>query len=94
MLQQFSVIKIKKSEEEVLEQLLKIYDSFTILNEAILSSLQKLITGGTVLIVDVVKFLHHYLGDTELKVDNIDQHQCSSTSLLFLKCRPIKKNNR
>ena len=73
LLQQFSVMKIKKSEEEVLEQLLKICDSFTILNEAILSSLQKLITEGTVLIVDVVEFLHHYLGDTELKVDNIDQ---------------------
>ena len=73
LLQQFSVLKIKKSEEEVLEQLLKICDSFTILNEAILSSLQKLITEGTVLIVDVVEFLHHYLGDNELKVDNIDQ---------------------
>ena len=73
LLQQFSVMKIKKSEEEVLEQLLKICDIFTILNEAILSSLQKLITERTVLIVDVVEFLHHYLEDTELKVDNIDQ---------------------
>ena len=73
LLQQFSVMKIKKSEEEVLEQLLKICDSFTILNSTILSSLQKLITEGTVLIVDVIDFLHHYLGDTELKVDNIDQ---------------------
>ena len=73
LLQQFNVVKTKKSEEEVLEQLLKICDSFTIFNEAILSSLQKLITEGTVLIVDVVEFLHHYLGDTELNVDNIDQ---------------------
>ena len=73
LLEQFNVVKIKISKEEVLEQLLKICDSFTILNEAILSSLQKLITEGTVLIVDVVEFLHHYLGDTELKVDNIDQ---------------------
>ena len=73
LLQQFNVVKIKKSEEEVLEQLLKICDSFTILNEAILSSLQKLITEETVLIVDVVEFLRHYLGDTELKVDDIDQ---------------------
>ena len=73
LLEHFHVVKIKKSEEEVLEQLLKICDSFTILNTTILSSLQKLITEGTVLIVDVVEFLHHYLGDTELKVDNIDQ---------------------
>ena len=73
LLQQFSAVKIKKSEEEILEQLLKICDSFTILNSTILSILQKLITEGTVLIVDVIEFLHHYLGDTELKVDNIDQ---------------------
>ena len=73
LLEHFHVVKIKKSEEEVLEQLLKICDSFTILNTAILSSLQKLITDRTVLIVDVVEFLHHYFGDTELKVDNIDQ---------------------
>ena len=73
LLQQFNVVKIKKSEEEVLEPLLKICDSFTILNAAILSSLQKLITEETVLLVDVIEFLHHYLGDAELKVDNIDQ---------------------
>ena len=73
LLQHFHVVKIKKSEEEVLEQLLKICDSFTILNTTILSSLQKLITEGTVLLVDVIGFLYHYLGDTELKVDNIDQ---------------------
>ena len=73
LLQHFYVVKIKKSEEEVLDQLLKVCDSFTILNTAILSSLQKLITDRTVLLVDVVEFLHHCLGDTELKVDNIDQ---------------------
>ena len=73
LLEHFHVVKIKKSEEEVVKQLLKICNSFTILNTAILSSLQKLITEGTVLIVDVIEFLHHYLGDTELKVDNIDQ---------------------
>ena len=73
LLQQFSAIKIKKNKEEIIEQLLTIFDSFTILNAAIQSCLQKVITEGTVLFVDVIEFLHHYLGYTELKVDNIDQ---------------------
>ena len=92
LLQQFNVVKNKKSKEEVLEQLLKICDSFTILKAAILSSLQKLITEGTVLFVDVIEFLQHDLGDIESKMNNI--HQLSNaiqTHLYFLNVDLLRK---